>query len=99
MTVTSKVVGVKFLAAALVLTLFGLVAFDDQAAAQPGKKAEYKRFHPHLHKAMKNLKGAHKQLEEASHHYGGHRVKALRAVDVAMREVRLALEYREDFKK
>ena len=39
------------------------------------------------------LKHAERQLEEAAHHFGGHRVKALELVKQAEVELREALAY------
>ena len=49
--------------------------------------------HPHITAAQKSLTAAERQLLEAVHHYGGHRVKALELTQQARVELREALEY------
>lgn len=49
--------------------------------------------HPHIHAAMRDLARADKQLSEAVHHYGGHRVKALELTKGAETELREAFEW------
>jgi hypothetical protein len=49
--------------------------------------------HPHIRAAMRDLGRADKQLTEASHHYGGHRAKALELTRAAQTELKEALEY------
>ena len=49
--------------------------------------------HPHITSAQKSLAAAERQLLESSHHYGGHRVKALELTQQARVELRDALEY------
>jgi hypothetical protein len=48
--------------------------------------------HPELHKAIRKLKGAKMDLEKAAHDYGGHKVKAIEAIDRALEELRDALQ-------
>ena len=49
--------------------------------------------HPHISAAQKSLAAAEKQLLESSHHYGGHRAKALELTRQARVELRDALEW------
>ena len=49
--------------------------------------------HPHITAAERGLKHAERQLEEAAHHYGGHRAKALELVKLAEGELREAVAY------
>jgi hypothetical protein len=49
--------------------------------------------HPHLHLALKELKESRHELKEARHDFGGHREKALKAVDHAIREIEEALHH------
>ena len=59
--------------------------------------------HPHITAAERALRNAERQLEEAAHHYGGHRAKALELVKQAEGELREAVAYAqahpEEFKK
>ena len=48
--------------------------------------------HPELHKVMRKLRGAKADLEKAAHDYGGHRVKAISAINAALEELKAALE-------
>ena len=49
--------------------------------------------HPHIMGAERALHHAARQLEEAAHHYGGHRAKALELVKQAEGELREAVAY------
>jgi hypothetical protein len=48
--------------------------------------------HPAIHRAVANLREARHALNEAKSEFGGHRTKAIKAVDEALEECRLALE-------
>jgi len=70
-----------FLSAAFVgLTLLGLSA--SRAAAEE---------HPRLHAALYELRHARTELKEARHDFGGHRAKALEALDYAIEQIDQAL--------
>ena len=49
--------------------------------------------HPHIHGAIMELAEARKELQTAAHDFGGHRVEAIRAIDVALKQLRLAEQY------
>jgi hypothetical protein len=67
------------------LALFGLVNL--RASAQ-----EPLHPHHHLHHALWELRDARKELKEAAHDFGGHRVKALVAIKDAIKNLDLALK-------
>ena len=46
--------------------------------------------------AIRALEAARLHLERAAHDFGGHRVKAIRAIDVALVQLKLALEFDKD---
>jgi hypothetical protein len=48
--------------------------------------------HPRVHAALYEMRLAHKELKEAKHDFGGHREKALEALDVAIVQVEKALK-------
>lgn len=56
----------------------------------------HENHHAMIEAAMRKLSAAKEDLEKAPHDFGGHRSKAIVAIDVAMHELREALEYRED---
>jgi hypothetical protein len=49
--------------------------------------------HPHINGAITELVEARKELQTAAHDFGGHRVDAIRAVDAAIKQLRLARQY------
>lgn len=49
--------------------------------------------HPHIRGAIHELQEAKKELQTASHDFGGHRADALRSVDEAIHQLQLALQY------
>jgi hypothetical protein len=77
---------------ALVLSTLILCLAGWQA---PGGVAGEPR-HPHMHHALRELREARTELKEASHDFGGHRVKALEAVDAAIKQIDTALKGAKD---
>jgi hypothetical protein len=55
--------------------------------------ASAKERHPHIHRAIEELRETRHELKEADHDFGGHRKEALEAVDVAIKQLELALKY------
>jgi hypothetical protein len=49
--------------------------------------------HPHIHRAIRELKHAREELREARHNFGGHREQALRDVNYAIDQLELALRH------
>ncbi|MBV9522787.1 MAG: hypothetical protein JO010_08340 [Alphaproteobacteria bacterium] len=49
--------------------------------------------HPEIRKAIGALERAKSDLEHANHDFGGHRKEALEAVDRAIAQLRVALQY------
>jgi hypothetical protein len=70
-----------------------------QAAAQaPASrsivvKSATKERHPRIRAAIKELEAAKVELQKAPHDFGGHRADAVQAVDRAVEQLRLALQY------
>jgi len=68
------------------------VAAAPVAATTETVKPAHHEHHPELHKAMRKLRGAKQDLEKAASDYGGHKVKAIEAIDRALEELKDALE-------
>lgn len=49
--------------------------------------------HPHIRGAIRELQEAKRELQTAAHDFGGHREDALKAVDEAIHQLQLALQY------
>jgi len=49
--------------------------------------------HPHIRSAIGELMEARKELQTAAHDFGGHRATAMRAVDAAIKQLRLAQQF------
>ncbi len=49
--------------------------------------------HPHIRSAITELQEARKELQTAAHDFGGHRVDAIRAIDGALKQLRLAQQF------
>ena len=62
------------------------------AAAPVAVKPVHHERHAEVHKAMRKLRGAKQDLEKAAQEYGGHKAKAIEAIDKALEELRAALE-------
>ena len=69
------------------------VAYSQQPAATKAAKAPGKEKHPAIHAAINSLEKAKRELEGAAHDFGGHRVDAIKAIDEALKQLRLADAY------
>ena len=49
--------------------------------------------HPQINAAIRALVRAREHLQRAAHDFGGHRVEAIAAIDGALTQLRLALQY------
>ena len=70
-----------------------VVAPEHQAQQAAAKKREPREQHPEIRKAITQLQKAKYDLQHAAHDFGGHRVDAIAAVDKAIEQLRLALQY------
>ena len=71
---------------ALILGLFAFAMLQPTADAQPRKRW-------HMHIAVDELREARKELKEAPHNYGGHREKAILAIDEAIIQIEKAIPF------
>jgi len=58
-----------------------------------GKGERARERHPHIHLAIKDLRAAREELKEADHDFGGHREDAMKAIDVAIAQLEVALKF------
>ena len=83
--------------AALCLAVVPTHRAHAQAAAparvQGAARATRREPHPRIHAAIKELQAAKEELQKAPHDFGGHRADAVLAVDKAIEQLRLALQY------
>ena len=84
-----------------VATLTAVLTLPLAAATQPTKPARpvsgvVQEPHPQIMAAMRALEAARLHLQRAAHDFGGHRVKAIRAIDAALVQLKLALQYDKD---
>ncbi|HEV8448831.1 MAG TPA: hypothetical protein VGQ44_18500 [Gemmatimonadaceae bacterium] len=49
--------------------------------------------HPHIRSAVVELEAAKQELKTAAHDFGGHRVQAIKAIDAAVRQLKLAQQF------
>ncbi len=49
--------------------------------------------HPRIKAAISALEAARKEMQEANHDFGGHRVAALASCDEAIKQLQLAMDY------
>jgi hypothetical protein len=67
------------------------------AAAQPNTAtATAAEPHPEIREAISALRRAKEHMEHAAHDFGGHRVEAIRATDVAIHQLEDCLKYDRD---
>jgi hypothetical protein len=87
----TKWAGTAVLAGGLLISGSGFLA-NQSADAGPQQLADRER-HPHIRRALHELREARRELKEAAHDFGGHRVEAIQAVDVAIKQLEIALRY------
>jgi hypothetical protein len=83
-------------ATGVLLAGFGLLPLTGDsviAVAQAQEKKEKKERHPRIRAAIHELREAKRELEKADHDFGGHRKEAIEAVDVAIKQLELALKF------
>ena len=56
-------------------------------------RAEAYEHHPAIRRAIGALQAARSDLQHANHDFGGHRVAAMDAIDRALEQLRLALQF------
>ena len=61
--------------------------------ARPGATEAAAVKYPRIRAAIRELRDARKELDEGAKVFGGHRVKALKAVDEAIVQLQRALDY------
>jgi hypothetical protein len=49
--------------------------------------------HPEIHAAINSLRHAREHLNHAAHDFGGHRVEAIAAIDRAIEQLQVCLQY------
>jgi hypothetical protein len=79
---------------ALVFTVGSPAAPKAAVPAQPPAAA--REAHPEIREAIASLRRAKEHMEHAAHDFGGHRVEAIRATDVALRQLEDCLRYDKD---
>ena len=72
------------------LWAFGSLAIFSTAVL--GVRAQELHPHHHLHHALWELRDARKELKESKHNFGGHKEKAILAIDDAIKNLDLALK-------
>jgi hypothetical protein len=75
------------------LSVAGVGLWTSTGGPPPANAQEKKERHPHIHAAIKELKEARRELKEADHDFGGHRVKAIEAIDHAIEQLEKALKH------
>jgi hypothetical protein len=89
----------RTLAVILVAAIFAWVAapvltVSGGQTSSPGAPGQQGEQHPVIRGAIKDLERAKGSLEKrAAHDFGGHRIKAIAAIDEALQELTRALEF------
>jgi len=100
-------IGMTLAAAAASISIPALVASSAFASSAPASQAVVQQAtpiqtaaargrreaHPSIRKAITALESAKRDLQRASHDFGGHRADALAACDKAIEQLRLAMQY------
>jgi hypothetical protein len=88
-------------AVALVLAMAIPAAANGKPAATPSAKPSPAapappEKHPQIREALASLRNSKEHLEHAAHDFGGHRVEAIKAIDEAIRQLEICLQYDKD---
>lgn len=102
---TARKIASLFAAAALVLTMALPAAANGKpapnpapaAAAEPAPAAPVPpEKHPQIHEALEALRNSKQHLEHAAHDFGGHRMEAIHAIDEAIHQLEICMQYDKD---
>jgi hypothetical protein len=83
-----KYLGAASLTAGLLFGGVALLPGDSPVLAKPPIVER----HPHIHKALRELKRARRELATATHDFSGHRAAALAQVDQAIKQCDICLK-------
>ncbi len=83
-------------AALTALCTLPLSAAPSPGHARPAPSAATAEPHPQINAAIRALVRAREHLKNAAHDFGGHRVAAIGAIDAALVQLKLALDYDKD---
>jgi Spy/CpxP family protein refolding chaperone len=61
--------------------------------ANPAAPTGGRHYHPAIRAAIRALERAKAEMQAAAHDFGGHRVDAINACDIAIAQLQLALQY------
>ena len=78
---------------ALPVALVAATPSGPAMSANPAAAMSYPEPHPEINAAIRSLERAKLHLQKAAHDFGGHRVEAIRAIDGALEQLKLALQY------
>jgi hypothetical protein len=70
----------------LALMCLALISTPRNADTQPAER------HPHIRAAVRQLRQARRELQEANHDFCGHRAEAVKITDSALQQLQAALE-------
>jgi hypothetical protein len=92
-----RVKALKALNGAIGEIVAGLEAIGENTRGMEPPEGPYRNYktYPHIRHAMQALREARDVLQDATRKFGGHRVAALREVETALEELRLALRFAE----
>lgn len=95
---TARKIASLFAAAALVLTMaLPAAAANGKPAPNPAPAAPVPpEKHPQIHEALEALRNSKQHLEHAAHDFGGHRVEAIHAIDEAIHQLEICMQYDKD---
>jgi proline dehydrogenase len=69
-----------------VLSVFALMLMMSVGAPAEGR-------HPEIHRAIESLQNAKAHLEAAAHDYHGHRADAIHAIDEAIHQLQICMDF------
>jgi hypothetical protein len=92
MSLGCKSIGALILGLSILGGALGLIGTSTFGPAEAQARSLKER-HPHIRRAISELRSAREELRKADHDFGGHRKEALEAVDVAIRQLGVALRF------
>ena len=95
LSAAALVLSIAMPAAAATPKAAGAPAATAPAKAAPAAPAPPEK-HPQIRAAIESLRNSKEHLEHAAHDFGGHRVAAIHAIDEAIHQLEICMQYDKD---
>jgi hypothetical protein len=86
-------IGIMLLSAAFLPSRAAAPSHAPRLPSLSAPTIQRRETHPEINRAIKALEAARTHLRRAAHNFGGHRVQAIVAIDKAIEQLRVALQF------